>query len=124
MEYDASQAGADVSYGERKWLLGNTRHAYQNQGCGEGELELVDQINTDPNNRISTLVGFWVDLMPIEMEISQTKAVVAEYSQALIYGSKGADWEAYYDEFMTKLEAAGVQSAIDEIQSQVDAFIN
>ena len=35
----------------------------------------------------------------------------------------GEDWEAYFDEYCAKLEAAGCQKVIDTLQAQVDAFL-
>ena len=90
----------------------------------DGDIELVAEINENPDNIVSDMMGFRVDLEPVSTEVSQCAAVVTEYKDALIWGSLGADWEAYYDEFMTKLEAAGVQTILDEVQSQYDEFLN
>ena len=38
-------------------------------------------------------------------------------------GVMGADWEAYFNEYCAKLEAAGGQKVIDTLQAQVDAFL-
>jgi hypothetical protein len=41
----------------------------------------------------------------------------------LDYGLRGSEWQAYYDELISKCEAAGVQKVLDEIQGQIDAFL-
>ena len=40
------------------------------------------------------------------------------------FGGKGADWESYYDEFVSKLEAAGASKVQADMQAQLDAFLN
>ena len=34
-----------------------------------------------------------------------------------------AGWEAYYNEYMDKLEAAGLETAIEGYQEQVDEYL-
>jgi|GEM_PF-1435951 len=124
LEYDGAQGGTDTTYAAWKWVIGNTNHAYLNQGCMEGDKDIINAVNNDPNNKVSELMGFWSDTEPISVELSQCAAVVTEYKEALWNGSMGSDWEAYYDEFMTKMDAAGVQKVIDEVQTQINAFIS
>ena len=123
LEFDSSQGGSDTSYHTPKWKIGNTFNAYLNQAVTDEQIKRQITLNEDPDNQVSELMGFWIDLTPVELEISQCQAVITEYRTALQYGSMGADWEAYYNEFMNKLEAAGMQTVLDELQSQVDAFI-
>ena len=124
LEYDGAQGLSDNSYSAWKWIIGNTKYAWLNQGCVDGDIELVAEINENPDNIVSDMMGFRVNLDPVSTEVSQCAAVVTEYRDALIWGSLGADWEAYYNEFMDKLEAAGVQKILDEIQTQYDEFRN
>ncbi len=123
LEYDSSQAGVDASYGAMKWIMGNTANAYLNQGCAANENELAVQINSDPNNAVSDIPAIFIDTTNIATQLEQTQAVYKEYGGALCFGVKGADeWEAYYNEFVEKLEAAGYKEAIAELQAQVDAY--
>ena len=125
LEYDSSQGGTSTTYAGWKWILGNTSYVYLNQGCTEGEAELVKEINENPDNLASILLGgFNLVLDPVSTEIAQCRTVVEEYSSTLTQGAKGADWEAYYDEFVAKLEAAGVQKVMDYIQGELDAFLS
>lgn len=123
-EYDTSQAGADVSYAAHKWIMGNTFHAYLNQACKDSDVERDLEINNNPDNIESPFMGFRLDASSISSEIEQCNAVVKEYQDSLCWGVKGSGWEAYYDEFIQKLETAGCQKVIDEIQKQFDAWAN
>ncbi len=124
LEYDGSQAGADVSYAAHMWIMGNTFNAYQNQAVSDEQYAAGVAIANDENAITSPVMGFRLDQTPIETEIGQCKAVVDEYKDVLKWGLKGKDWEAYYNEFVKKLEAAGCQKVIDEIQAQYDAWRN
>lgn len=122
LEYDGTQGSADTSYAAWKWVVGNTKHAYLNQGCSDNDAAITADINENPANPSSELMGFILDLEPVSTQVAQCAAVVTEYRDALVWGAKGADWEAYYDEFIEKLNLAGAQDIIDEVQSQIDAW--
>ena len=123
LEYDSAQAGKDASYTAWKWIIGNTEYQYLNQAVSDDTVELMREVNDDPNNAVSMISGFALDKTNVETEFSQVTAVVSEYKDALIYGSMGAKWEEYYDEFVKKLEAAGLQTILDEIQAQIDSYL-
>ncbi len=122
LEYDGTQGSVDTSYAGIKWIIGNTFHAYLNQGCKDGENELALEINESPNNVVSDLMGFSAKVENVATQIEQTTAVTSEYSSALQSGAMGADWKAFYDEYVTKMQNAGVDKILTELQSQVDAF--
>lgn len=124
LEYDTSQGGLDTSYAAMKWIIGNTAHAYLNQASSDDELEMADQINNNPDNIISPIMGFRVTTEPVATELEQIAAVVTEYSDSLTSGAMGKDWESTYDKFVQKLETAGCDKVIEEFQSQIDAFLN
>ena len=122
LEYDSSQGGTETSYAAMKWIIGNTFNAYLNQSCNDGDNEIAIAINENPNNLETPIMGMQIDLAPIETEISQCGTVVAEYQNTLLWGAKGAEWEAYYEEFIDKLKTAGAQKIVDEMQAQYDAW--
>lgn len=66
-------------------------------------------------------VGFRVDTSNITNEIAALDALKAEYWAVLCSGT-AEDVEATLAEFIRKLEAAGMQKVIDEVQAQWDAF--
>lgn len=124
LEYDGTQGGGDTSYAGLKWIIGNSMHAYKNQAVRADHFEVAKELNEAPETVSSSLIGFVPDTAPVQTELEMMKAVEEEYVNNLKKGVMGVDsWEAYYEEFMTKLEGAGLQKVIDELQSQLDAFL-
>lgn len=123
LEYDSTQGSAANTYAAHKWIMGNTFNAYLNQGCAEGENEIAKDINENPDNVKSELIGFAVKVDDISSEIAQATAVVTEYSAILYTGGAGKEWKTYYDEFVTKMENAGHKEIVAELQAQVDAHL-
>lgn len=123
LEYDGPQGGSDTSYAAMKWIIGNTAHAYLNQACSDDEMRLADEINNNPDNVVSGIMGLRIDTEPVATELEQIAAVVKEYKDSLIKGVKGSDWEATYNEFVKKMDVAGVDKVLAEFQSQVDEFL-
>lgn len=124
LEYDGTQGGMDTSYAAWKWVIGNTKHVYLNQGCTDNDVAIMTDINENPANPSSKLMGFVLDMEPVSTQAAQCAAIVTEYRPALTWGAKGADWEAYYNEFIDKLQLAGAQDIIDEVQSQINAWLS
>ena len=123
-EYDGTQGGVDTSYAAMKWIMGNTFHAYLNQGCVDGENEIAMEINNSDENAKSAIMGFRADTSNVQTQIEQINAVKTEYFDTLTKGVLGAaGWQATYDEFVQKLEAAGINDVLTELQSQIDAFL-
>lgn len=123
LEYDGTQGGVDSSYAAMKWIIGNTFHAYLNQGCKDGDNELAMEINENPDNSVSDLMGYVAKTENVQTEIEQVNATLTEYGKALQSGVYGSEWETYYDEFVQKMNNAGLQTILDELQGQVDAFL-
>ena len=123
LEYDGTQGGADTSYAAMKWIMGNTFNAWLNQGCAEDENAIALEINESSDNATSSIMGFRVDVTPVQSKMEQIKAVTDEYYPTLVCGAVGSSkWEATYNEYVDKLNKAGLQDVLDEIQKQVDAF--
>lgn len=77
-EYDGTQGGVDASYAAMKWIMGNTFHAYLNQGCVDGENEIAMEINSSDDNAKSAIMGFRVDTTSVQTQLEQINAVKAE----------------------------------------------
>lgn len=123
LEYDGTQGGVDASYAGIKWILGNTFHAYLNQGCKDGDNELALSINENPDNQISDLMGFVAKVSNVATQIEQTTAVTKEYSSALQSGAMGDGWKEFYEEYVNKMNNAGLQDILTELQGQVDDYL-
>lgn len=123
LEYSGTQGDPSVSYSAPKWAHGNTVNVWLNQACPDNEVEIIEEINNNPNNVTSKLMGFVPDTTSITTEIDQMKAVNGEYLDTLTKGALGANFEKTYAEYVAKIEAAGLQTVMDELQAQVDAFL-
>ncbi len=124
LEFSGTQGGADTTYCYWKWIGGNTFNAWLNQSMTpEQETYIIEQINESPNTVPSPVAGIVIDITPVENEIAQLKAVYEEYHETLRCGVKGTGAEAYLQEYLDKMETAGLSKVIDELQSQVDAFL-
>lgn len=121
LEYDSGQASAESSYGMFKFSLGNSALTWINQSFDQ---EMYDwAFKTLPETAVvSNLIGFAPDTSAISSTLGQINAIVTEYSKQLIY-MDCEDWEATYAEFMGKLESAGINDVISELQKQVDEFL-
>lgn len=123
LEYDATQGPSSSSYCAMKWNLGNTFNVWLNQACSDELNERIVNVVHGSEARFSDLIGFIPDTTSVENEVAQVLTLQKEYYDGLIKGVMGEDWEAYFDEYCAKLEAAGCQKVIDTLQAQVDAFL-
>ena len=122
--YDGPQGGSDYLYSAHKWIMGNTRNAYLNQACTQYTIDVIDEINYGDHTIISPLTGIVLRSDDFSIELDQINAIYEEYHEGLHGGVKGAaGWEAYYNEYMDKLEAAGLETAIEGYQEQVDEYL-
>lgn len=122
LEYDGTQGGNDTTYAGIKWIIGNTVHAYLNQACSDTMVEEIYAVNDNPDNVISPIMGFRFDEGPVANELAQCQAVYKEYVDTFRFGVTGRDFESKWDEYVAKMEAAGVQAVIDEMQRQFDQW--
>ncbi len=68
----------------------------------------------------SPLLGFSFDAEPVKAEIGKCQAVYDEYYRAI---EVGAITDEQYQEFLDKLDAAGAEKIIAEMQRQVDEWL-
>ncbi len=109
---------ADVPYHGADFIVGNQYICVPWAGSGENIRELSKQ---EMNNaEKSYFLGFSMDTTPVETELATVQTVFEEY---LAQVRSGAGDEAKIDEYLEKLESAGIQKVIDEAQAQLDAWI-
>ena len=119
-EYNG-QVTSNERYGLYKWIVGNTKYVYDTQTDLEGYKSWVfDEVNQSQN--LSKLIGFVPDTSKIATQLSQVLAVKGEYFSGLMSGAL-PDEEAVYNEFIDKLNKAGNQEIIAELQRQIDEFL-
>jgi len=67
------------------------------------------------------ILGFTLDTASIETELATLANIVGEYALPI---DAGAAPEGTLDEFLTKLEAGGMQKVVDEANAQLNAFLS
>lgn len=100
------------------WMFGNQFNAYYRDARQVGAWEATKAMNDGAFP--ATVLGFSVNTQPIATELAQTKAVWDEYVLPIQNG-----WVAYDEaapDAIERLNAAGMQTVIAEIQSQIDAW--
>ena len=126
LEYDSSQAWAGSTYNAHKWMMGNTFNCWLNQAMSDDNFYswLLDNVHNAESTVTSPVMGYTWDLQSTEDQRAACKAVSTEYVGSLQSGIYGADWEAKYDEYMDKLNAAGVQDILDSVTEQYNSYVN
>ena len=119
-DYDGAQGNADSPYGWWNWLVGNTYYTLLNQSSVVGYQQSLFELND--NAVKSEALGFTYDPIAVNAEIAQLNAVRDEYRDMLESGTL-ENWEASYEEFLSKLETAGIQTVVDDVQAQLDAYV-
>lgn len=67
----------------------------------------------------SPLLGFTLDRTDIDSEIINIEQIYSEYKKNI---QTGAFDDAYYEEFLKRLDDAGIQKVIEETQKQIDEW--
>ncbi len=101
------------------WAWGNQFNAYLMPGQADDLWEQTMALNESATQ--SKLLGFLFDTEPVKTEISQMAAVISQYDALL--GTGTVSVADKYDEFMDKLEVAGVNTVVAEAQRQIDAWL-
>lgn len=123
LEYSGLQGNTSTTYAGLKWILGNTFHGYKNQYVTDDEGQVAVDAMESPDAISSPFSGFVLDNSAVQVNIDQINAVITEYREIFKRGVSGADWEKTYDEFINKLNVAGMQDVKAEYQKQLDAFL-
>ena len=108
----------DGMYSNGNFILGNNLLAIPLVG---NPVDMYDQIKAENDAAVrSPYLGFTLDNTELELLTSQLNTVTDQYS---CFMSCGAYTDADYDEYLSKLEAAGVQEYLDAVQAQLDAWL-
>lgn len=100
------------------WVFGNTFNGYLLDGQSQ---EVFDETKKQNEGATpSPIMGFSLDTQPIATEIANVKAVRDEYEPLLVTGS--VDPAKKLDEFLGKLDKAGLPKIVAEVQKQLDAW--
>ena len=100
------------------WEFGCQFNAFYKEGVKDGTWEETKRLNEEA--KPSPVLGFSFDAEPVKSEIAKCQSVVQEYVPLLATGS--VDLDTYYPEFIEKLETAGSEIIVAELQSQIDEW--
>ena len=99
------------------WMFGTNFLAYVQVGQPVDIWDRTREINATA--KASPMLGFTFDPESVKNEISQCSAVADEYSRGIELGVYD---EAKYNEFLDKMDTAGADRIIEEMQKQVNAW--
>lgn len=99
------------------WALGNQFNAYLVEGQKEGVWEETMEINN--NADVSPLSGFSFNEEPMATQMAQMSSVAAEYKFMSLYD----DFDERFEQYVTKMEQAGVEEYKAELQKQLDEWL-
>ncbi len=109
--------GEQFSY--QTWLFGNQFLVYTDSKQDGDVWEKTREIN---NNAVkSPLIGFAAETSGIATEITRCNEVVSRYSAMNNGSEEPAD---YWEQFDTELKAAGAEVIRQELEKQIDEFLN
>lgn len=101
------------------WAYGNQFNAYLTEGTPDDAWEQQREYNK--NSKKSPLLGFNFDTKNVQTEIANCSAISSEYLTIAQYGMMDIDGK--YNEFIKKLDDAGADKIIAEMQRQIDEFL-
>ena len=129
VHYDLNDEGfvvarADSNYKpEADWKFGNQFNALVREGASADVWEQTKKMNDDALalGNVSPILGFVLDRTNIEAELSSLTSIRKQYATAYFVGAKSV--EDGYDEYIKRMEKAGLQTVIDETQRQIDEYL-
>ena len=119
VEVDVCDTAEANIYSMNTWMWNDIRLARFSANYPKEDIEALK--TWDEGADVTPFVGFTVDQSKINSQISQVTAVMNEYAQNL--GKGVTDINEVRDEIMEKMNAAGLQDIITEVQAQVDAYV-
>lgn len=115
---DGQAQQIDGQFKQGNFILGNNLLTLPLEGNGADFYQKVDGQNKAAET--SPYLGFTLDTEELSLVISQISAVTDQYKATL---QCGGYTEEMYQEFLDKLDAAGVQDYLAAVQQQLDAWL-
>ena len=119
---DEGKAVSDDSKGYNPnvdWMFGNQFNGLLREGQADDDWERTKEMNE--NATPSRIRGFSFDSTAVTNEMAAVSSVVDQYALSLETGA--VDPEATMPQFIEKLEAAGSQTIVKEMQKQLDEWV-
>ncbi len=106
-------------YSGMAWMMGSQFNAYKLPSQADDVWDVTIKLNDEALS--SPDLGFYFDDSSVKTEFANVSAVYAEYKDILMFGIL-PDYEAMINERNAKLEKAGIQKVVDEMQAQINAW--
>lgn len=100
------------------WVFGDTFNGYLLEGQAPDTFEV--QKSTNESAKPTLIVGFKFDPAPVTTEIANVQSVLDEYLPGLSTGA--IDPDKKLQDFLDRLQQAGIDKILTEAQKQVDAW--
>ncbi|GGF66532.1 ABC transporter substrate-binding protein [Paenibacillus albidus] len=101
------------------WMIGNVLLNYLNKDEDPKRVQLYTDWNAAAET--SPVIGFVFDSTKVQSQIGALINITKQYKNTLFSGEK--DPEPILKEMNGKLKAAGIDAVINELQTQMDAFL-
>lgn len=101
------------------WMFGNQFNGLLREGQADDDWERTKEMNDKAVQ--SRILGFAFDSTPVTNEMAAVNSVVDQYALSLETGA--VDPETTMPEFIEKLKAAGSDTIVEEMQSQLDTWV-
>ena len=123
------EEGVESKHSMTNWAMGNTFKIMHDGGvltttaAKEYALNFYEEIY--PKLKKTPVSGMIVDYSGLQMEMDALATVKNEFDGQLSWGSCGADEvDELFEEALSKLEEAGLNKVKEELQAQIDAYVN
>ena len=103
--------------GPRNWHIGSVENSYLLENQADSTYDDTRKFNDSAV--VSPILGFNANLDNITLQTANCKTVINEYLELIDLGISS---EEKYNEFISKLKAAGVDDIIKEMQKQIDEW--
>jgi len=118
------QGNSGSKYGIPNWMVGTHFNMYiispYKEDTRTRAADYYDNIY--PKFHKTDIYGMAFDTLPVANYYSQLNTVLSEY-QLQLYSGASPDYEKIYKEACAKMDAAGIDKIIAELQKQVDEFL-
>jgi putative aldouronate transport system substrate-binding protein len=109
----------EKQYITNNWMWNDIRIARFSSKMTKEDIDILK--NWDANAVKTPFIGFTLDQEKAKTQVSQVLAVMNEYFANLAIGS--IDYNTIKSEVEGKLNAAGIEDIVKEVQTQLDAFL-
>ena len=121
-----AQPDSSCKYGIAHWFVGNVFKTYRTPNIQAGQGDYVKKYETVDRltHKETALCGFRVDLSEYSNVVANIQTIINEYNDTLICGIDGSNYNATYDEMMSKINGADLAKVKEAVQSQADKYIS